>query len=70
MGVIKVAQGGGLTSTQANSHRADISGANLAQTLALFLQKSFQKIWVAKYWRLTELNRKRRGKLGETHPTT
>src|SRR3954447_5766994 len=24
------------------THRADISGANLAQTLALFLQKSFQ----------------------------
>jgi hypothetical protein len=35
------------------THRADISAFTLAQRMALFLQKSFQKNWVAKYWRLT-----------------
>src|SRR5712675_2029758 len=42
------------------THRADISGANLAQTLALFLQKSFA-ISGGQELGIDALSRKRRG---------
>jgi hypothetical protein len=36
----------------------------LAEVVAYFLQKCFEKIRVAECWRLTELNRKRQGGAG------